>query len=167
MNKITIIKDCLHSDTLKFIKSEMTSGNFSWYYSCVTYPKDPGFVFTHKFYDIDGGIKSGRFNDLIIPILGNIKYKVLRRIKANCYTKNENHIKHEFHIDDKIKHKVALFTVNTNNGYTEFENGEKIPSIENTLALFDGNVKHRSVVQTDENLRINININYDEEIWNN
>ena len=78
-----------------------------------------------------------------------------------------NHIKHEFHIDDKIKHKVALFTVNTNNGYTEFENGEKIPSIENTLALFDGNVKHRSVVQTDENLRINININYDEEIWNN
>ena len=164
MNKITIIKDCLHSDTLKFIKSEMTSGNFSWYYSCVTYPKDPGFVFTHKFYDMDSGIKSGRFNDLIIPILGNIKWKFLRRIKANCYTKNKNHIKHKFHIDDPVKHKVALFTINTNNGYTEFENGEKIPSVENTLAIFDGNIKHRSVIQTDENLRINININYDEEI---
>ena len=167
MNNFTIIKDYLPKDTLEHIKYEIKCAKFPWFYSCVTYPHEPGFMFTHRFYDIEGGIKSNRFSDLILPILGNIKYKVLRRIKANCYTRGQDHVKHDYHIDDKVKHKVALFTINTNNGYTEFENGERIPSVENTLALFDGSVKHRSVTQTDENLRINININYDEEIWNN
>ena len=42
---------------------------------------------------------------------------------------------------------------------TEFENGKIVESKENTLLLFNGNIKHRSVSQTDENLRVTININ--------
>ena len=63
------------------------------------------------------------------------------------------------HTDLPEKHQVALYSVNTNNGYTLFENGDKAPSVENQLVLFDGSLKHCSVAQTDENLRINININ--------
>ena len=40
-----------------------------------------------------------------------------------------------------------------------FENGEKIPSVENQLATFDGNEKHCSVVQTDTSARYIVNIN--------
>ena len=57
------------------------------------------------------------------------------------------------------KHMVALFSINNNNGYTLFENGDKILSKENQLILFNGDLKHCSVAQTDENVRINININ--------
>jgi hypothetical protein len=64
------------------------------------------------------------------------------------------------HTDSPDYHKVALFSINTNNGYTLFENGDKFESKENTLLLFDGHLKHCSVAQIDSNLRINININY-------
>ena len=40
-----------------------------------------------------------------------------------------------------------------------FENGEKIPSVENQLVIFDGHKKHCSVVQTDASARYIININ--------
>ena len=59
-----------------------------------------------------------------------------------------------------MEHTVALFSLNTNNGYTEFENGKKIKSEENSLVIFPGHLKHRSVNQTDENKRINLNINF-------
>ena len=63
------------------------------------------------------------------------------------------------HVDFPQKHRVALFSVNTNNGYTLFDNGEKIQSIENQLVIFDGALKHCSVAQTDTNVRVNINLN--------
>ena len=49
---------------------------------------------------------------------------------------------------------VALLNLNDNNGYTEFETGEKIVSKENELIIFDGNTRHRSVTQTDTNIRL-------------
>ena len=64
------------------------------------------------------------------------------------------------HMDDDFFHKVALFSVNTNNGFTYFADETKIESKENQMILFPGNIKHCSVMQRDTNLRINININY-------
>ena len=37
---------------------------------------------------------------------------------------------------------------------------EKIKSKENTMAIFSGDLEHRSVNQSDENTRINLNINF-------
>ena len=36
---------------------------------------------------------------------------------------------------------------------------KKIKSKENTMAIFSGDLEHRSVNQTDKNTRINLNIN--------
>ena len=55
---------------------------------------------------------------------------------------------------------VGLYSLNTCNGFTEFEDGDNADSIANSMIIFDGTLKHRSVSQTDENARINININY-------
>ena len=55
---------------------------------------------------------------------------------------------------------TAIFYINTNNGYTEFENGEKIESVANRLIMFPSNIKHRGVTQTDEQTRIMINFNF-------
>jgi len=48
--------------------------------------------------------------------------------------------------------------MNTNNGFTYFKNGDKVPSVENQMLIFDGQLQHCSVAQTDERHRININI---------
>ena len=41
------------------------------------------------------------------------------------------------------------------------QNGEiNSNSVENRVLMFDGALEHRSVTQTDENFRVNININY-------
>jgi hypothetical protein len=102
------------------------------------------------------------FTDLIIkPILEQLKPKTLLRAKLNCYTKKDKPIYTKFHKDYPISHKVALFSLNTCNGFTYFKSSKnKIKSIENQMLIFNGEKEHCSVNQTDQNLRLNININY-------
>ena len=50
--------------------------------------------------------------------------------------------------------------MNTNNGYTEFENGVKIESVANRLITFPAGMKHRGTSCTDKKIRVVINFNY-------
>ena len=143
------------------LKNTILKGNFEWYYDdFITSPgHDQGdFYLAHNFFSYNKQ-QSGHFNQILSPILGRLKYNYIIRAKANAYTRKEKHYFHGWHTDDNQEHQVALFFVNTNNGRTEFENGKIVESKENTLLLFNGNIKHRSVSQTDENLRVTININ--------
>ena len=74
--------------------------------------------------------------------------------------RKENPITHKWHTDSEILHKVALYHVNQNNGRTEFKDLGVSESEANSIVLFDGKIKHRSVTQTDAKIRVNININY-------
>ena len=98
--------------------------------------------------------------NLVLPLISKVSHEDLIRAKVNLYTKTPEHIITGFHIDQDEPHKVLLYSVNTNNGYTLFENGDKVPSVANQAVIFDGHLKHSSVTQTDENIRVTININY-------
>jgi hypothetical protein len=116
-------------------------------------------MFTHKFFSEDTQ-RSGYFNKIIMPLLGKLDFNYLIRAKLNFYTRKNKFVYTEMHVDFNSPHKVALYSLNTNNGFTYFEDTrEKIPSIENQLCLFDGLRKHCSVSQTDTKVRANININ--------
>ena len=155
-----IIKNFLDKDIFKNIQTTLCSNEFPWHYSdTVAYENDNSdFMFFHILY-LDNNQRSPYFGNMLMPILGKLNFNYLLRGKINFYTQKEKHIKTSFHTDSKEKHSVALFSVNTNNGYTLFNNGQKIPSIENQLVIFDGNLEHCSVAQTDKKFRINININ--------
>ena len=71
-----------------------------------------------------------------------------------------NSFKSGFHVDNDGPHKVALYYINSNNGYTEFESGETIQCVKNRLIIFDGSIEHRSVKQTNTKTRVAINTNY-------
>jgi hypothetical protein len=43
-----------------------------------------------------------------------------------------------------------------------FEDGTECPSIANTMYIFDGRMQHCCVHQTDENIRVNINMDWEE-----
>jgi hypothetical protein len=50
--------------------------------------------------------------------------------------------------------------VNTNNGYTKFEDGTKVECVANRLLTFPTNIKHCGASCTDEKTRVVINFNY-------
>jgi hypothetical protein len=143
------------------ITKSIMSPNFPWFFSKTTanVNDNADCLFYHWLYQ-DGNQMSEHFNSILMPLLGRLHINSLLRCKINLYTKKSKHIKTAFHTDSPEPHNVALFSINTNNGYTLFKNKERAPSIENTMVLFNGQIPHCSVAQTDEHVRINININY-------
>ena len=52
--------------------------------------------------------------------------------------------------------------MNTNNGYTKFEDGTKVESVANRLVTFPASMMHTGTSCTDKKIRIVINFNYME-----
>ena len=158
---LKIIKNYLDNETYCILDKEINSRYFPLYYTdYVSYDnKKDGFMFNHIFYDNDG-VNSDFFEKIVLPLIKPLNVKTLIRAKLNFYTNQKHKIKHGYHTDSEKDHKVALYSLNTNNGYTEFKNGPIVKSVANQLCVFDGKLKHRSVTQTDKDSRINININF-------
>ena len=156
-----VIKNFLKQEEADYIESTMLSSTFPWFYSgSVNTPEDSDrFFFSHSIIH-EGNINSNFYDSIASPILKILKPDKLSRIKCNLFVKQNKQIKTGMHTDMKEEHEVFLYYVNTNNGFTLFENGDKVPSIKNTALIFDGKLKHAAVLQTDEKVRINVNINY-------
>ena len=130
------------------------------------------FMFTHMFYL--GTALQSTFCENLRPILEKIDPISIRRIKANLLTKTLNIIEKTFHFDmpdtmseEKLKQwTTSIFYINTNNGYTEFQDGRIamentiVKSVANRMVTFPGNLRHRGTSCTDEKMRIVINFNY-------
>jgi hypothetical protein len=65
---------------------------------------------------------------------------------------------------DDEDHKTLLYYIEDSNGYTEFNDGQKVESKRNRAVIFDAHLIHQTVTQTDKLFRTNININYTEEV---
>ena len=145
-----------------------------WYASIVLDDElqcDPVYncMLTHKFYD-NYKPESELFFKYIDPLLTHIKVRSLIRVRANLTMRTEKIIKHGFHIDYQaiVDGEVqetnncfaSILYLNTNDGYTEFENGTKIKSIENRLVTFPISYKHTGTTCTDKPFRSVINFNY-------
>jgi len=138
--------------------------NFPWYYTpAIAYPNEvrriDKFQFFNLMYRHDVGVKSDYYADLL-PLLNKINPKEILRVKANLGTRTTTHIEGGMHTDSKVKHTTAIFYLNTNNGFTLFENGEKINSVENRLVVFNSSIFHSGFSQTDTNTRVVLNLNY-------
>ena len=122
------------------------------------------YFFVHIIKDqIDSDIitDSPTLENILDPIMLKLKANNLVRAKINLYPNQHKHIHSNFHMDQNDEQvKVALYCINTCNGWTEFKTGEKAPSVENSIILFKANEWHKGVTQTDTKRRINININY-------
>jgi hypothetical protein len=97
-----------------------------------------------------------------MPLLNKINPKEILRVKANLGTRTSTHIEGGMHTDSKMKHTTAIFYLNTNNGYTKFEDGTIVESIENRLVVFNSDLLHSGFSQTDTNIRVVLNLNYTE-----
>ena len=89
------------------------------------------------------------------------KIKKLIRMKLNCIPRTHEIIRHGFHIDTDEKCRTSILYMNTNDGYTEFETGERVKSVANRLVTFDSSIKHLGTSCTDQIDRKVLNINWD------
>jgi len=137
------------------------SDQFFWLFSPhVTSLEDKNFYFGNTLIDItrDNTHVSPFYHSVAGPILGKLDYNIVTRVKCNLYTNLGKQKRHGFHVDFNFNHKVLLYSINTCNGYTEFEDGEIVKSVANQAYIFDGKRKHQSVTQTDTDIRVNVNV---------
>ena len=173
MSKIEIIDNFLNTDDFEELRKFLMSPSSQWRFVDFIAHKDgrdqdkDGY-FVHSFTDRDPNTFVERFEaspylqkvgKLMDSIKKKLNFREILRIRSSLYPRREKQKPDPFHVDYNFNHKVCIFYVNTNNGFTLFENGEKVNSIANRLIIFDGLEKHCSVVQTDTTARYIININ--------
>ena len=168
--EIKVIDNFLDQEKFDVLQNFMLGQDFAWFYNSTIVNRNEisdKFGFIHGFY-IHNASQSSYF-EILKPILDIIKPISLWRIKANLLTRTSSIDEQTFHIDntdledtpEKLKHwRTAIFYVNTNNGYTEFEDGTKVESVANRMVTFPSNIKHRGTSCTDEKTRVVINFNY-------
>ncbi len=105
-------------------------------------------------------VRSEHYNKILSPILGRLDFNYLIRAKINCYTRKEKHIEAGMHVDMNEKHFVAFYSLNTNNGYTKFDNGDTVDSVENRFVSFPSKTFHTGTTCTDQKCRVVLNLNY-------
>ena len=169
-NNFIINDNFLSPQDFETIKNEVTATEFQWSFSKhVDHPEEdptPG-QFVHTAYY--GSVPGSDFYNRLAPIIEHkFGISTLYRIKLNLQPRLPEPFTYMFHSDlshdfeeDVASHwTTAILYINTNNGYTEFENGEKVKSVANRLVMFPSNFKHRGITQTDEQTRIMINFNF-------
>ena len=159
-NNVTILDDYLTSDEHLNIKTIMESNNFPWYYYDYKLTENDklfDYQFSHVFYKDNK--HNSDFFDVLNPLIDKLKPLSLIRIKANLNPVSQELIQFNNHVDQEFPCKGALYYLNTNNGFTVFDN-EKIESKSNRIVLFNANQKHYGTNSTNCKNRMVINFNY-------
>jgi|TARA_R100000081_G_C4735159_1_gene125662 hypothetical protein len=158
--KYKLYDNHLSEKDMIWLEDLLLSENFPYYYQSNITENDNEFMFAHTL--ITGSYSNSDYAETIVSkLMEKIPHEQIIRAKVNFYPKTNEIVKHNYHTDrDNYPVKAALFYVNSNDGYTEFENDDIISSNRNRMLLFNGSERHRSTTCTNANARVNININY-------
>ena len=105
------------------------------------------------------------WDNVFEPVMNKVDPVAYLRIKLNIFSNRGNRLSSGWHRDMgeiDTPYTTAIYHLNTNNGYTLFEDGTKVKSVANRLVSFPGNMIHTGITQTDEDMRAFINFNYIE-----
>ena len=156
-------------DQFDYIAKTVVRNDFIWNFNkSVAFledGEDPNWYFTHCFYD-NGMPQCSFFNELFefvqtpLKQKADVDIKAVLRIKSNLYPRTEKVVRHQLHSDYGFFNHSCLLGINDCDGYTIFENGDKIESKANRMLVFDGQLQHCSTTCTDQKVRLNINCNF-------
>ena len=138
--------------------------DFPWYLKPTIANNRQGidqYQFVHTFFNI-GQPHLNNWNPILQPLLDKLKANYIFRIKANCRPRTSNAVLSDYHTDMNLNQQTAIYYLNTNNGYTKFQDNtlQDVNSVANRLLTFSGGLKHCGASCTDSNYRILLNINY-------
>ena len=152
----------------KIQKLMMEPSPFPWFYADrIVFEDDVDkFQFIHAFYD--NHMPMSPFSNELDSIINIIQPFSIVKIRAKLLTRTSEIIESTFHVDIPLLEEnlkqwtTSIFYINTNNGYTKFEDGTIVESVANRMVTFPANMKHCGTSCTDERRRIVINFNYFE-----
>ena len=156
-----IIDNFLSENDYILIKNTMFSNNFPWFLNPVLDSmrgENDSLELTHSFY-YNYSWNSNSSN-IIYPILNKINPSAILRIRAALMPKKISQIENAWHTDNDSDCITAIYYVNSNNGYTKFENGSIVESIANRFVFFNSQALHTGTFCTDEDFRCLINFNF-------
>ena len=167
-NNKLLCTDVLAIEHFQHIFKIMTSDTFPWFYHDhvvekhnMTAEEKHQIQFVHKFHEVSHIMTHNQNWELLFPIFEVLRPHTFIRVKANNIPGHEKIITHGMHSDTGVPLSyTAIYYVNSNNGYTEFEDGDKIPSVANSMIVFPSYMRHTGSTCTDARSRINININF-------
>ena len=141
---------------------------FPWFYADrIVFEDDVDkFQFIHAFYD--NHMPMSPFTNELDSIINIIQPFSIVKIRAKLLTRTPEIVESTFHVDIPLSEEnlkqwtTSIFYINTNNGYTKFEDGTIVESVANRMVTFPANMKHCGTSCTDERRRIVINFNYFE-----
>ena len=166
-NKL-ICTDVIDKQSFTAMHDYLTSDRFAWFYSnSIVAEKDSltdkkyQAQFVHFFHQNSSVVTSQENWQMLFPIFEVLQPYSFIRVKANNIPGHEKIITHGMHSDTGVPLSyTAIYYVNSNNGYTEFEDGDKISSVANSMIVFPSYMRHTGSTCTDARSRINININF-------
>jgi len=159
--KYTVKENFLNPTDFENLKNLVMGETFPWYFQenvAHSGKHNTHFFWYHMFFGQRNLVSP--YAKLLDPLLKKLKIKALIRLKANLYPNQGKMIEHAEHTDFPFKHKGALFSLNTCDGFTVLKDGTKIHSVANQILLFDASQPHHSSTCTNTKVRCNININY-------
>jgi len=151
------------------VKNQILNESFPWIIQNKSNPGDMmcderfNLQFVHMFYHSPTIIS--KYISTLDPIFKKLPHQMLIKAKANITGCTDAVQTYGYHIDvnaDLAKlSKTAIFYLNTNNGFTQFEDdGQQVPSIENSLVIFNSLDRHTGTSCTDHKYRAVINFNF-------
>lgn len=156
-----IIDNFLDENTFNFIYHSIYSSSFPWYLSGIIkadLTDENGIELFHTFYD-NHSINSQEWAT-VLPIIDKINPRALVRVRANLMPKNDQNTEFGWHTDFNFDCTTAIFYLNSNDGYTLFEDGTKVESVANRFVSFNSLRRHTGVHPTNTQFRCFINFNY-------
>jgi hypothetical protein len=172
-NKITI-KNVLSDEHFKQLTDIIMSDKFPWFYqNHVVHSHQSNteekyqIQFVHKFHEGSNIVTGPELWNMLFPIFAVLQPHTFLRVKANNIPGQNEIVTHGMHCDVSVPLSyTAIFYCNTNNGYTEFKDGDKVFSEANSMVIFPSYMEHTGSTCTDTRCRVNININF-VAYWNN
>lgn len=152
-----VVDDFLTETEFNQLYNLVSDLEFPWFFGKVVNTSNYC-QFTHCFYQNDEPLAYFKY---VRFLRQKLKMKSLVRMKVNINPWTEKLVEHTdaWHIDFPDI-TTAILYLNTNDGYTMFETGEKVSSVENRLVVFDSNIKHTGTTCTDQPGRLVFNINF-------
>tara|TARA_B100001996_G_scaffold228330_1_gene175916 strand:- start:682 stop:1230 length:549 start_codon:yes stop_codon:yes gene_type:complete len=162
---IDIIDNYLPEEEFFRVFNHMKEHQFDWHLSTIVNRDGvPGNMqLCHSFHNMHQH-KPSTFG-IVVPVLRKLNPIALMRIKANLSLATKEVEVGRLHIDivdddtpDCVR--TSILYMNTNDGYTVFEDGTKVESVMNRFVTFPHTLKHAGTTCTNAPFRMVINFNY-------
>ena len=159
-----VIDDFLPQHDFDILQQFILDPSFVWHFNDSIAESKQGvdqYQFTHLFFDI-AKPSFNQWSPFLTPLFNKLNAKYIFRVKANLRPRTTQGVISPYHVDFNLNQQTAIFYLNTNNGYTKFQDNtlDDVKSVANRLLTFYGGLKHSGTSCTDENTRVLLNINY-------